>query len=94
MQLFWTDNAFAQRLAIFDYIASNNADAAIVMDRLFLSASQQLKLFPRLGKPGRIEGTRELVVRAPYILVYEIIDDAIHILAVHHGSQNIVRTGS
>lgn len=94
MQLFWTDNAFAQRLAIFDYIASDNADAAIALDRLFLSASQQLKSFPRLGKPGRIGGTRELVVRAPYILVYEIVDDAIYILAVHHGAQNTVHTGS
>ena len=93
MRLNWTDNAFAQRLAIFDYIGNDNADAAIALDKHFLTASQQLKTFPFMGKPGRVEDTRELVVHAPYILVYEVIDDTINILAVHHGAQNNIRTG-
>ena len=93
MQLFWTDNAFAQRLAIFDYIANDNPAAAIALDEHFLAVAQQLKTFPLLGKPGRVEDTREIVVCSPYILVYEVVDEAINILAVHHGAQDSVRTG-
>jgi toxin ParE1/3/4 len=47
-----------------------------------------LKQHPALGRPGRIIGTRELVVPdTPYIIPYRIKEDEIQILRVFHGSR-------
>jgi plasmid stabilization system protein ParE len=41
-----------------------------------------------MGRPGRIEGTRELVIsRTPYIAAYRIGGDTVRILRVLHGAQ-------
>jgi toxin ParE1/3/4 len=43
---------------------------------------------PRSGRPGRVEGTRELVIiRTPYIVAYRIIGDTVRILRVLHSSR-------
>jgi toxin ParE1/3/4 len=53
-----------------------------------LRAIARLEEFPRLGREGRIPGTRELIVsRTPYLVAYRIIGDAIHVLRVLHGRQ-------
>jgi plasmid stabilization system protein ParE len=43
--------------------------------------------FPKIGRPGRIEGTRELVVWANYIIVYQEDAFSIQILRVLHAAQ-------
>jgi plasmid stabilization system protein ParE len=41
-----------------------------------------------MGRPGRIEGTRELVIsRTPYIAAYRIAGDNVRVLRVLHGAQ-------
>ena len=43
---------------------------------------------PALGRPGRVEGTRELVVtRTNYVAIYQIDGEVIDILRVLHGRQ-------
>jgi plasmid stabilization system protein ParE len=43
---------------------------------------------PALGRPGRILGTRELVVPdTPYLVPYQIKIDEVQILRVFHGSR-------
>jgi toxin ParE1/3/4 len=43
---------------------------------------------PYLGRPGRVEDTRELVVSGtPYIVVYTVLDDLVVIIAVQHDAQ-------
>ena len=46
---------------------------------------------PRLGHPGRVADTRELVVPEypTYIIVYELHGSRIHILAVMHGGNSL-----
>ena len=46
-----------------------------------------LKISPMLAPEGRVEGTREFVVHKHYILVYEIINETVIILAVLHTSK-------
>jgi toxin ParE1/3/4 len=44
--------------------------------------------FPHRGRPGKKEGTREMVLSPlPYIVVYRIASDAIHNLRILHGAQ-------
>jgi plasmid stabilization system protein ParE len=50
---------------------------------------RSLKISPRLGRLGREEGTRELVLsRLPYIVAYRIKEQAVEILHIFHGAQN------
>lgn len=50
--------------------------------------SAELAQFPEVGRPGRVPGTRELVlVNYPYILPYRVRNDVVEILRVFHTSQ-------
>jgi toxin ParE1/3/4 len=58
-----------------------------VVERI-IDAIERLKEQPRPGRPGRVAGTRELVItRTSYIAVYEIIGDSIAVVRVIHGRQ-------
>jgi addiction module RelE/StbE family toxin len=49
---------------------------------------ERLAEFPEMGRPGRIEGTRELIVtRAPYVVAYSFTREAVTILRILHGAQ-------
>lgn len=53
------------------------------------TAVRHLANFPEIGPPGRIRGTRELVVTGtPYVVVYRIEATAVVILRVLHGAQD------
>ena len=46
---------------------------------------EQLRRHPLMGRSGRVEGTRELVVsRYPYVVAYQLAEDTVDILAVIH----------
>ena len=88
MKLEWSVWAQVDREAIFDYIEADNPRAAIAVDQRISDRVKVLRRLPRSGRPGRIEGTRELVVtRTPYIVAYRIIGDTVRILRVLHGSR-------
>ena len=74
---------------IADYIASDSPRAAGRMARHIVSSVARLGTHPHLGKPGRVPGTRELVIaRSPYIAAYRIKDGRIEVLAVRHGARD------
>lgn len=88
MKLAWSNRATTDRLAIFIWIAEDNPQAAADVDDRIEAAAQRLKDFPNSGRPGRIEGTRELVIaRTPYIAPYPIIGDTVRVLRVIHGAR-------
>jgi len=73
MHLEWSVFSLADRTAIFDYIEADNPRAAIDLDDRIETRVEGLVQFPEMGRPGRIEGTRELViVGTPYIAAYRI----------------------
>lgn len=84
MTVFWTPAALQDRSDIWDYIAADNPGAAMRMDLLFSEAAARLARHPRLGRPGRIEGTREWIPHESYRLVYEIDGDRVWVLALVH----------
>ncbi|HVH86634.1 MAG TPA: type II toxin-antitoxin system RelE/ParE family toxin, partial [Terriglobales bacterium] len=61
MQLEWTQFAQADREAIFDYIEADSPQAAITVDDRIRQQVEELRKFPKIGRPGRIDGTRELI---------------------------------
>ena len=88
MRLEWAAFAVENRDAIFDYIEQDSPYAAVVVDDRIRVQVRQLLQFPETGRPGRIEGTRELVIsRTPYIAAYRIMGETVRILRVLHGAQ-------
>ncbi|SCX46766.1 type II toxin-antitoxin system RelE/ParE family toxin [Nitrosospira sp. Nsp1] len=84
MRVIWTPEAEQDRDDIWNYIAADNPVAAILMDELFSDAAARLVTYPMLGRIGKISGTRELVPRENYLLVYEVIQETVWILALVH----------
>ena len=69
MRLEWSLFAQTDRDAIFDYIEADSPQAAITVDDRIRVQVEGLVQFPESGRPGRVEGTRELVIhRTPYSL--------------------------
>ena len=88
MTLEWSAFALADRDGIFDYIEADNPRAAVIVDERISTQVEQLTRFPQSGRPGRIAGTRELVIsRTPYIAAYRIAGNLVRILRILHGSQ-------
>ena len=70
------------------YISKDSPAAAARVAAAVVDATNRLERFPQSGRPGRIEGTRELVVPGlPYIIPYRVVDDVILILSVIHASR-------
>jgi toxin ParE1/3/4 len=88
MRIVWTVPALADLEEMGDYIAERNPRAAVdVMSRIH-AACERLHTFPASGRPGRIAGTRELVVSGlPYIAAYTVRDGEVVMLAVIHGAR-------
>lgn len=84
MIVIWTPEAEQDRLDIWDYIAADNPDAAIGIDTLFSEAAAKLAANPKMGKTGKISGTRELTPHENYRLIYEIEREAVWVLALVH----------
>jgi toxin ParE1/3/4 len=88
VRLEWSHFAQADRDAIFDYLEADSPQAAIAVDDRIREQVEGLAQFPEIGRPGRVEGTRELVIhRTPYIAAYRIAGDTVRILRVLHGAQ-------
>jgi toxin ParE1/3/4 len=88
MRLLWSLFAMEDREAIFDTIEVDSPASAIAVDDRICDQVEMLVEFPEMGRNGRVEGTRELVIqRTSYIAAYRIEGDAIRILRVLHGAQ-------
>lgn len=89
MRIRYTRRATEEIRAIQLYIARRNLTAARdVRDRI-RRAVTRLERFPQSGRPGRVDGTRELIVPGlPYIVLYRIEDHRVVVLSVRHGARD------
>ncbi len=89
MHVRFSRRAKADLKAIHEFVAERNPNAADrIIDRVLIAIAT-LESFPLLGRAGRLEGTRELVVRGmPYYAVYSLPDEYhINIQRVLHGAR-------
>lgn len=88
MHVIWLPRARDDLQAIEDYIAEDNPRAADLVTETILAASRTLREQPSAGRPGRVSGTRELVVpTTPYLIAYTAVERRILVLAVLHGAR-------
>jgi addiction module RelE/StbE family toxin len=87
MPLFWTPESVQDREGIYDFIEADNPVAALEMDEIFSEKALRLLDHPGLGRLGRMTGTRELVVHANYILVYDVKGDQVRVLRLLHAAR-------
>jgi toxin ParE1/3/4 len=88
MQLRWTEEAADDLEHITEYLFENAPGRAAELVREIYNAPFALLAFPYRGRPGKKEGTRELVLSPlPYIVVYQITGEVIHIARILHGAQ-------
>ena len=81
----WTRAALSDLATIHALIAANNAATANALrDRAIGFVETTLAVQPGIGRPGRVEGTREAVIHPNYIMVYRVKEGAVEILAVRH----------
>ncbi len=70
------------------YIAQENPTSAVQVVLRIIKAVELLVDQPSIGRPGRIEGTRELVIEGtPFIVPYRQKNACIEILRVYHQSR-------
>lgn len=73
MKIVWNLHALDDRDANLEYVARDSPAAAIQLDDEVEQQVDTLIHYLRIGRVGRVPGTRELVIlRTPYIAVYQI----------------------
>jgi toxin ParE1/3/4 len=88
MQLRWTMAAADDLEEIAEYLFEKSPRNAPDLIRKIYEAPSNLRSYPNLGREGKKEGTRELVLTPlPYIIVYQIVGDATYVLRILHGAR-------
>jgi len=86
-QIRWTAEAADQLEAAVQHIQQDNPTAAQNVAEAIIDRIEQLAAFPGLGRPGEVQGTRELV-SPPYVVVYRSTEEIVEILYLWHGAQD------
>jgi toxin ParE1/3/4 len=85
MRLEWARPAIRDLREAGEFIASENPEAAGRMASRIREAVEHLPKQPNLGRPGRVPGTRELVVTGtPFLVVYRARGAAVQVLRLLH----------
>lgn len=83
----WREAARADLLAIVDYISNDNPDAAQRLKDEIEAKVTGLAKHPKRFREGRVAGTREMVVRSNYIIIYAEDAQAVRVLRILHAAQ-------
>jgi toxin ParE1/3/4 len=84
----WHPLARADLAELVAYIASDSPAAAYRVHDEIRKQTSLLAIHPALGRPGRVRGTRELVITGtPYIAAYRFAGDVVTVLRLLHGAR-------
>jgi toxin ParE1/3/4 len=88
MQIVWLKTALKNLNEIAEYIAQESPQAASQVVELIETQVNLLATQPALGRPGRVLGTRELVIsNTHYLVPYRIKNNTVEVLRVFHTSR-------
>jgi len=88
MRVRWLNKALRNLDDEAAYVAVEDPAAARLVVERVLRAVSMLVDQPGLGRPGRVPGTRELVVlRTRYVVPYRVRGESVEILRVFHTSR-------
>ncbi len=84
----WLRLALADLDELMVYIAKDNPEAATKVAGKIWETTRILSNHPAMGKPGRLPGTREMVVTGTsYIVPYRVVANEVQILRILHGAR-------
>lgn len=88
MELRWTEEAAPDLESIANYLFEHTPENAERIVRMLYETPSTILTFPYRGRPGKKNGTRELVITgSPYIVVYTVDKDLVHVARVLHGAR-------
>ena len=89
MNIEWSPEAIEDLISLRAYIAEESpAGARRIAMRILDVVEDLLPANPHMGRPGRVPGTRELVIpQTPYIFPYRIHRNTVQILRVYHSAR-------
>jgi toxin ParE1/3/4 len=88
MRIVWSRRAIRHLVELQKYIEKDSEKSAALVAGRILDAVDLLQTHPDMGRPGRLVGTRELVVPGtPYIIPYRVRGEFLELVAVFHGRQ-------
>lgn len=88
MRVKWLKIASKNLDKAMDFIAQDDPEAASRIYMYIRSRVDDLAAQPGQGRPGRVFGTRELVIeKYPFLVPYRAKGDEVQILRVFHTSQ-------
>jgi addiction module RelE/StbE family toxin len=80
----WAEEATVDFVEILDYIEQRDPSAASRLHEDIVQTVERLGFMPFLYRPGRVPGTREVVVRPNFLIVYQVGDGVIDVLRILH----------
>jgi toxin ParE1/3/4 len=85
----WAPAAAEDLQGIRHYLEEHHPSLTKSTIRKLYDTAKSLKRFPNRGRIGQLESTRELVMAPmPYIIVYGVQPDVVHIYRVIHTSED------
>jgi toxin ParE1/3/4 len=88
MTILWSRTAVEDLQQLRSFIAQHDPSAAARTAGAILDAVDNLRRYPGMGRPGRLPGTRELIVAGtPCIVPYTVSDGVVQIITVLHSSR-------
>lgn len=88
MKLQWSDDARADLLDAYAYVAMDSPSAAEHVQARLIQAAERVALFPSSGRIGRSPGTRETPVPGTsHVLIYAILAETVVIVRIWHMSR-------
>jgi toxin ParE1/3/4 len=89
MRIRWTPAAAADLQTISEYLKEHHPRYRDRTMRKLYETIRELNQWPARGRPGREEGTREILFSpTPYVAVYRVKDQTIEVLRIYHAAQD------
>ena len=88
MKVIWSPRAIRHLTALRRHIAQDSEQSAALVAARILRAVDLLASQPAIGRPGRVAGTRELVIPdTGFIVPYRVRGERLELIAVFRGRQ-------